>query len=141
MAPSKQGAGLPWPLAQARGVGLAFLASLCEPGKACPDRARRGASLEIAHRLIELRSNYHQMAHEKNWPAASLVLIDALFERPVLTIKRVRALAQVTTPTASAHLKRLEEAGIVSEQTGRPRNRIYLAPELVRAVHTHHAGA
>ena len=99
------------------------------------------SSLEIAHRLIELRGKYHQMAQEKKWPATCLVLIDALFERPVLTIKRVEALARVTTPTASAHLKRLEEAGIVSEQTGRPRNRIYLAPELVRAVHTPNPGA
>lgn len=92
-------------------------------------------AVELAGRLFQLRTTYHQIARDKKWPATCLVLIDALFERPLLTIKRVEELTQVTTPTASAHLKKLEEAGIVQEYTGRPRNRKYLAQDLLRTVH------
>lgn len=69
------------------------------------------------------------------WPAACLSLIDALFDHPLLTIKRVEELTSVTTPTASAHLKKLEGAGMVEEYTGRQRRRRYLAMELLRAIH------
>lgn len=93
------------------------------------------SSVELANRLIALRARYHQIAQEKRWPAACLVLIDALFEHPVLTIKQVEERVAVTTPTASTHLKKLEEAGIIAEFTGRQRNRKYLALELLRLTH------
>jgi Fic family protein len=93
------------------------------------------SSVELAHRLIALRATYYRVAQEKRWPAACLVLIDALFEHPVLTIKRVEERISVTTPTASAHLKKLEEAGMITEFTGRQRSRKYLALELLRLTH------
>src|SRR5690606_4606360 len=92
-------------------------------------------AVDLAGRLFHLRSAYHQTAQDKKWPAACLTLIDALFEQPLLTIKRVEQLASVTTPTASAHIKKLEEAGIVREYTERQRNRKYLAYELLTAIH------
>jgi Fic family protein len=92
-------------------------------------------SVELAGRLIALRAAYHQTAQDKRWPAACLALIDALFEHPVLTIRQVEQRVGVTTPTASAHLKKLEDAGMISEFTGRQRNRRYLALELLRLTH------
>lgn len=92
-------------------------------------------AVDLAGRLFHLRSAYHQTAQDKKWPAACLTLIDALFEQPLLTIKRVEQLTSVTTPTASAHIKKLEEAGMVREYTGRQRNRKYLAHELLTAIH------
>jgi len=62
-------------------------------------------------------------------------LLDALFESPVLTIRRVEALTGVSTPTASDYIKRLEAAGTIFEATGKARNRRYLAPGILNAVH------
>ncbi len=92
-------------------------------------------AVDLAGRLFQLRTKYHELTQSQKWPAACLVLIDALFERPLLTIKRVEELTNVSTPTASSHLKKLEDAGIVKEFTGRQRNRKYLALDLLRAIH------
>jgi Fic family protein len=92
-------------------------------------------SVELAGRLVALRVAYHQTAQDKRWPSACLALIDALFEHPVLTIRQVEQRVGVTTPTASAHLKKLEDAGMIGEFTGRQRNRRYLALELLRLTH------
>jgi Fic family protein len=93
------------------------------------------SSVELANRLIALRASYHRVAQEKRWPGACRDLIDALFEHPVLTIKRVEERVLVTTPTASSHLKKLEDSGMITEFTGRLRNRRYLALELLRLTH------
>ncbi len=93
------------------------------------------SAVDLAGRLFQLRTAYHERAQSQKWPSACLVLIDALFERPLLTIKRVEELTNVSTPTASSHLKKLEDAGIVTEFTGRQRNRKYLALDLLRAIH------
>lgn len=94
------------------------------------------SSLDLAKTLLDLRSKYHALCHDKKWPAACLQLIDHLFVSPVLTSKRVETLTGVSTPTASTYLKKLEEAGIISEFTKRARNRRYLAGELLRTVHS-----
>lgn len=92
-------------------------------------------SIALANRLLALRKAYHETAVAKGWPSACFRLIDELFEKPSLTIRRVEVLADVTTPTASSYLKKLEEAGIVREFTGRARNRIYVAKDLLRTIH------
>lgn len=92
-------------------------------------------SLQLAERLLTLRATYHQMVVSKDWPAAFKPLIDGLFERPVLTIKKVESAAGVSTPTASSYVKKLEEAGIITEHTGRTRNRVYVARQLLRTIH------
>ena len=93
-------------------------------------------AVDLAGRLFRMRTAYRAHAREQKWPGACLVLIDALFERPLLTIKRVEELTNVSTPTASSHLKKLSDAGIVKEFTGRQRNRKYLALDLLRAIHS-----
>jgi Fic family protein len=93
------------------------------------------SAVELARHLFRIRQSYHEIAHDRKWPAACLTLIDSLFEHPLLTIKRVEEMTSVTTPTASSHLKKLEQAGIVREHTGRQRNRKYLAHELLQAIH------
>jgi Fic family protein len=93
------------------------------------------ASIEVANALFVIRQEYLTKAQSKRWPGGLLKVIDALFEAPVLTIRRVETLAEVSTPTASDYLKRLEAADIVSEVTGKARNRKYMAVRLLNAVH------
>lgn len=93
------------------------------------------SSLDVANSLLGFRTKYHQLYRDQKWPTACLQMIEQLFINPVLTIRRVEVLTGVSTPTASAHIKRLEEAGILFEITGRARNRRYVARELILAVH------
>lgn len=93
------------------------------------------SSLSVANQLLHLRTKYQQICHDQKWPSACLQLIDHLFLSPVLTIRRVEQLTGVSTPTASSHIKKLEEANILTEFTGRARNRKYLARELILAAH------
>lgn len=92
-------------------------------------------SIHLTRRLLELRQTYLDRAHQERWPAPTHKLIDCLFESPILTIRRAEQLTEVSTPTASAHLKRLEDADIIEEYTGRARNRKFLARGILQAVH------
>lgn len=53
-------------------------------------------------------------------------LLNYLFQRPITTITDVQhALGDVTHTTASKSVAKLEQAGLLEELTGRPRNRVY----------------
>lgn len=63
-----------------------------------------------------------------------LGVIDLLFERPAVTITAVKERFGVTFTAAKQNIEKLVADGILVEATGRGRNRIYLAPEIVRIV-------
>lgn len=54
-------------------------------------------------------------------------IIDALFSRPAITIKRAAETAGITTAAAGRIIKKLEEEGVVTEVTGGMRNRVFFA--------------
>ncbi len=56
---------------------------------------------------------------------SALALLDELFKRPVVSIRTVMSVLNVSTPTASALLRGLSGLGLLRELTGRQRNRIY----------------
>ncbi|HQZ39315.1 MAG TPA: ArsR family transcriptional regulator, partial [Vicinamibacterales bacterium] len=58
-------------------------------------------------------------------------LIDELFRVPSITIGQTAKLLGVTPAAASYNLKKLVDLGIVAEATGRTRNRIYIAREIL----------
>jgi len=66
--------------------------------------------------------------------ARLLTLVDRLFVSPVVTAADAVQLLDVTYGTAIADIEKLEAAGIVREATGRKRNRIYVADEIVDIV-------
>jgi Fic family protein len=62
------------------------------------------------------------------------VLVDALFESPALTIPRAVQLLGVTHRAARLNVGKLVEAGVLSEVGDRPRNKLFLASGVLRAV-------
>jgi Fic family protein len=60
--------------------------------------------------------------------------LDILPEYPVLTIKRLGKLLDVSTPAATTAIEQLLEAGILIERTGYSRNRIFSAPEVIGVI-------
>lgn len=88
-------------------------------------------SVDQAEALLALRSTWHTRFHSARSSALLLKLIDELFQSPSITIGRVAELLHVTEASASYNIKKLVEAGILSERTGRKRGQIFVAMELI----------
>ncbi len=85
--------------------------------------------------LLALRENYRQRIRSERASAQLLEVIDGLFQTPSLNLARVERLTGVSTPTASAYIKKLSSLGVIEEVTGRQRNRRFVARELLRVAH------
>jgi len=89
--------------------------------------------VQRANRLLQLRGRYHLRVESARASALLVQLIDYLFEAPAVTVAQVKQRLGVTPRTAQAHIDRLAAEGIVREATGRKRNRVYLADEILYA--------
>lgn len=64
--------------------------------------------------------------------ANAQLLIETLYQRPVVTVKGVKALLNVQPNTASSLISEFEKHGILKEMTGYKRNRIFIFSEYVQ---------
>lgn len=90
------------------------------------DAARR------AGRLFELRETYRERLQREGARANLLAAVDHLFARPVTDIRDLAQVLGVTFEAARRLVNSLEEEGVLEEITGRRRNRVYAAPEMMR---------
>ena len=81
-----------------------------------------------------MRAVYQDRLRRERAAAHLLQALDVLFARPILTIRQLEAALDVPYRTAQPFVERLEEIGILREVTGRARNRLYQADEVMRAV-------
>ncbi|MGH7151669.1 MAG: Fic family protein [Planctomycetota bacterium] len=102
-----------------------FLEGLAEQSV---DAVRRAA------RLRALGEDYAQRLQTARSSALLLKLVDALFHHPALTVATAARRLEVTPAAASKSVSKLVQAGIVEEATGRARNRVFVAREIVRAM-------
>ena len=84
--------------------------------------------------LLKLRQQYRDKAQTARASALPLLLIDELFQVPALTISTARRRLDVTHVSAQRSVERLVDLGILEEITGQPRNRFYLAREILDTV-------
>lgn len=84
--------------------------------------------------LLELWREYRERVQATRAPARLLGLVDALFDLPVITIAGAARQMSVTHRAASQSVRKLVRLGILKEVSGRLRNRIYAAPEIVAAI-------
>lgn len=63
-----------------------------------------------------------------------LKVIDHLFDRPTLTVRSTARLLGVTVPTATRDVERLVNDGVLQEITGKRRDRIYVARDIVNVM-------
>jgi Fic family protein len=85
-------------------------------------------------RLLDLHRDFHERCQSKRVSALSLRLIDDLFIYPATTIKRTAASLGVTPRAAQGIVDKLVQAEILSEITGRPRNRVFVAKLIIDAI-------
>jgi len=84
--------------------------------------------------LLALRQAYHAKLHAPQASALPLRLVDELFASPTITAAQAAVLLHVTPRSAQLNIDKLIAAGILREATGRPRNRAFIAPEIISTV-------
>jgi Fic family protein len=84
--------------------------------------------------LLALRDRWHERMQAARSSALLLRLVDALFRSPALSVGQAKDLLGVTYAAAAANVQKLVDAGLLVEATGRRRDRIFLAPEVLRFV-------
>ena len=84
--------------------------------------------------LIDLWDRYRASLQEARASALLLRLIDELFIFPALTNSMAAKLLEVTPRSAQLNINKLISAGILEEVTGRQRNRVYVARDVIAVV-------
>ena len=87
-----------------------------------------------AGRLQGLRERYRAQFQTARAAARLLQAVDLLFVQPVLTVRQVETALDVDFSTAQRYVNQLEESDLLLEITGRARNRVYRADEVLRAI-------
>ncbi|MCE2654113.1 MAG: Fic family protein [Planctomycetaceae bacterium] len=91
-------------------------------------------AVERAAKLSALREDYRRRLVGRRASAHPLALADQLFAHPAISVPQAAKLLGVTQRAAQLNIDKLVAAKIVQEVTGRKRNRVFLATEIVRAV-------
>jgi len=91
-----------------------------------------GDAIARAEKLTTLREQYHTLLHDTRAPAPTHQIIDKLFERPATMATLIMSEFGVAHTTAMKYIRILQDHGIVQEVTGRSRDMVFLAKEIVR---------
>lgn len=94
-----------------------FLRGVRDVAREAADTARRIQQLRESHRAL--------IGREIPGTPTGLVLLDHLFERPMMNVNQVADVIERSYPVANDLVARLEDLGILRETTGQQRNRIY----------------
>lgn len=91
------------------------------------------AVLRIQH-LQNLRETYRKRVQTTRTSARLLQVVDLIFANPLVTIPQVQTYLKIQYPIAQRYIDKLVHAKILTEITGRSRNRVYRANEILAAI-------
>lgn len=91
------------------------------------------AIVRIEH-LQHLRREYQTLLEDERAAERLMRAVDVLFERPILSIRQLEDAMQIPYRSAQRYIEKLEQLGVVREVTGRARNRLYQADEILSAL-------
>jgi Fic family protein len=114
MAVSQSGAWRPW-------IGY-FLRGIAEQSS---DAVKR------ANLLLSLRQRYREKMQSARSSSLVLQMVDDLFSTPALDVSSASKRLKVTPRAAQLNVDKLIRSGILKEATGRRRNRIFVAAEII----------
>ncbi len=86
-------------------------------------RVQAADAVTRAERLIDLRESYRAQVRKATRGVANAI-VDLAFEQPVLNARLVVTRLSVTRPAALASLRRLADAGVLTEVGGGPRGEL-----------------
>jgi Fic family protein len=87
--------------------------------------------------LLELHRRYTDLLNESG-RVGTRPLVDQLFRNPYITVAAAAGAMRVSNPTARAAINFLQEKGMLKEITGRDWGRMYVAPEILKAIGSEH---
>jgi Fic family protein len=91
-------------------------------------------AIRRSDRLLGLWQKYRTRLQEARASALLLQLVDELFSYPAITNAVAARKLSVTPRSAQLNIDKLRNADILQEATGRQRNRIYIAPEIISII-------
>jgi len=91
-------------------------------------------AVQCAHRILRLKQTYRDRRQKKWSSAAVLALLDSLFLNPYVIVTDAAEWMKVSYNAAQSAMGKPERLKIVKEITGRKRNRIFCAQELLRVI-------
>jgi Fic family protein len=84
--------------------------------------------------LLKLRDEYRSLIQGFTKSSSAIRLVDWLFEQPAVTVNQVADRLGLTHRAASMNVQKFIEKNILEEATGKERNRVYIAPEIIRTI-------
>jgi Fic family protein len=87
-----------------------------------------------SERLISLRENYHERLKKDAAPARLFQVVDNLFSMPAVNVAELMQHTNVSKPTANNDVQRLEQLGVLTEYTGKERDRDWVAREIIHVI-------
>ena len=91
-------------------------------------------AIKRSSRLLDLWRSYRDRLLSARSSPLALQLVDELFASPVITLAGAGRLLGVTPRAAQGNIDKLISEGILKETTGRQRNRVYTASEIIQIV-------
>jgi Fic family protein len=88
--------------------------------------------VERATKLMALWQDYRKRLQTARASILGQNLVDQLFMQPAMSVSLARQLLRVSFLSAQNNVMRLVKLGILKEMTGRKRNRIFIAPEILQ---------
>src|SRR3984893_1450490 len=88
--------------------------------------------VERATKLMALWQDYRKRLQTARASILGQNLLDQLFMQPAMSVSLARQLLRVSFLSAQNNVMRLVKLGILKEMTGRKRNRIFIAPEILQ---------
>lgn len=96
-------------------------------------------AIKRSSQLLDLWHSYRQRLQSARASALIIRLIDELFLFPAVSIPKAAKLLGVTQRSAQLNVEKVVAAGILREATGRQRNRIFIAPEIIQIIEAQEA--
>lgn len=93
-------------------------------------------ALSTIQKLLTLKDEYEKIARGPKVPKAVNPLIDYLFGKPIISISELAKTWESSFPTVQRGVDYLIERGKLREITGRQRNRLFVADEILNAIIT-----
>lgn len=92
-------------------------------------------AIQRVQKLEALREKYYEMLSSNRDSMRINKLIDFLIGHPIVTIRQVEeGLKMSDYKIAQRYINKLQEAGILKEITGKSRNRVFCADEILKAI-------
>jgi Fic family protein len=84
-----------------------------------------GEATAAARRIVDLREAHRRLVTEGfgRATASGLRVLESLYSRPIISVKEVRAVTNMSFPSASDLVRRFVDIGLLTEITGQARNR------------------